>query len=279
MTSVVGGFLVPHVPTLLADPGADDDGTYAAVMTAFGEAAERLAALEPTTAIVIGADHYILFGPSCLPQMLIATGEIDGPVERLPGLPRGPLTANEPLAEHVRRHSGAAGFDWSVARSLTLDHSTVMPYHLLVRPYGEIGLIPIYLASGVEPYLPLPRAAALGRAIRNAVADHDGDERVVVIGSGGISHSVGTSRMGEINEAFDREVLDLVTNGDVDAIAALSDERILADGGNGALELRNLVCAQASVGGAADVIAYVPARSLITGMGFAELLPPETAAA
>jgi protocatechuate 4,5-dioxygenase, beta chain len=279
MSRVAGGFIVPHVPNLLADPSPAPGSALADVMTAYAEAGARLAALEPTTVVVIGADHYILFGPGCLPQMVIGTGELDGPIERLPGLQRGRLLANEPLAEHIRRHTGQAGFDWAVARALTVDHSIALPYQLLVRPYGEIPLIPVYLAAGVEPYIPLPRAAALGAAISRAVAEHDGDERVVVIGSGGISHSVGTARMGEVNEDFDREVLDLVRAGDIDSLARFSDERILAEGGNGALELRNLVCAQAAVGGAGEVIAYVPAPELLTGMGFAELFPPEGASA
>lgn len=272
MSAVVGGFLVPHVPTLLAPPDPANE-VRAAVDDAFAAVAARLARLEPTTAIVIGADHYVMFGPDCLPQILIANGEIEGPLERVPNVPRSALPTNQALAEHIRVATSNS-FDWAVSRALTLDHSTVLPYHRLVRPYGDIGMIPIYLASGVEPLLPMPRAVALGRAIGAAVAAHDGDERVVVIGSGGISHSVGTARMGEINEDFDRRVLDLVVAGDVDTLAAVPDDEVLAEGGNGALELRQLLCAHAAVGGTADLVAYIPAVSLITGMGFVELLAP-----
>ena len=47
-----------------------------------------------------------------------------------------------------------------------------------------------------------------------------------MIGSGGISHWVGTAEMGRVNEAFDREILDYAVRGDTAALAALRDDYI-----------------------------------------------------
>lgn len=273
MSAVVGGFLVPHAPSVIAAPDLPSAADRDAVMDAYAAVAERFAALEPTTIVVVGTDHYVLFGPSCLPQMLLATGDIEGPIERLPGVPREPLPANEALAEHLRASATAEGFDLAVARSLTVDHSIMVPYHLIARPFGPVPLVPVYLACGVEPYVPLRRAAELGAALGRAVAAHDGDERVVVIGSGGISHSVGTARMGEINEDFDRRILDIVERGAVDELTAMSDETLLAEGGNGALEMRIFACALAAVGGTGEVVSYTAVPEWVTGMGFAQLFP------
>lgn len=273
MSTVVGGFLVPHVPAVLVEPDAPPPAVRDEVMGAYAEAARRLAALDPTAVVIVGADHYILFGPRCLPQMVIATGEVDGPVERFPGIPRRSYPTNEALAGHIRDHTAGQGFDWAVARTLTIDHSVALPYELVVRPHVDLPLVPVYLASGVEPYIPLRRAVDLGAAIGRAVAADGRDERVVVIGSGGISHTIGLPAMGEVNPAFDHEVLGLLTGGRLDELAAMTDERILAEGGNGGLEVRNLACAAAAVGGTGEVIAYAAVPEWVTGMGFVELRP------
>ncbi|MES9602096.1 hypothetical protein [Actinomadura sp. NPDC000929] len=277
MGSIVGGFLLPHDPMMFTHPDAPDAPVRERVHEAYREISRRLAALDPTTLVIIGTDHYILFGPGCLPQLLIATGDLDGPVERLPGLARGPLPDNAPLARHIAGHGHRHGVDWAVAPTFTADHSVVIPYHLVAEPLG-LPVIPVYLACGVEPLLPLARAVRAGEAIREAVEAAGEDERVAVIGSGGISHWVGTAEMGRIDSGFDRMVLDRVAAGDTAALAGLDDAEMLAEAGNGALEVRTFVAAMSAVGPCrGDVIAYEAVPEWITGLGFAELVPLEAA--
>ena len=63
---------------------------------------------------------------------------------------------------------------------------------------------------------PLPSAARcyrLGQAIGRAIASWPGDERVVVMGTGGLSHQLDGERAGFINKEFDLQFMDsLVTN-------------------------------------------------------------------
>lgn len=272
MAQVVGGFLVPHDPMVFTAPDAVPPHEREAVHAAYAEAAARLTALRADVTVIVGADHYVLFGPGCLPPYLIATSEARGPRERLPGLARGPITVARDLANHIVTTGPGSGLDWPVARAITVDHSVAIPQRLLVDAAGVPASIPVYLNCGVEPLLPMARARALGEHVGRAVASWPGDERVVVIGSGGISHWVGTADMGRVNEDFDRWVLDRVSVGDIDALARLTDERLVGDGGNGALELRTFVAAMAAVGATGgDVIAYVPSPGWITGLGFAQL--------
>ena len=275
MSEIVGGFVVPHVPFILGGPDMPPEEVQEAVRGAFEDTARRLAALEPTAVIVVGTDHYVLYGPRCLPQLVIGTGDVDGPMERLPGIDRGPLPTNEDLAEHLRAHTTGQGFDWAVARSMSVDHSVMIPYHLVVRPAGSIPVVPIYMACGVEPLITMRRAADVGAALAAAVRAYPGSERVAVIGSGGISHSVGTDRMGEVNETFDSHILDLLVRGALEELTAFSDDELLDAGGNGALEVRTFACALAAVGGQAETIAYVPSPDWLTGLGFSQLSVPE----
>jgi protocatechuate 4,5-dioxygenase beta chain len=278
MGDVVGGFLMPHDPMVFTAPDAPTADVRDRVRGAYTEVGRRLAALEPTTVLIMGTDHYVLFGPGCLPQLLMAIGDLDGPVERLPGIPRGAIPDNAALARDLVAHGHRSGIDWAVASSFTVDHSVAIPYTLVVAPLG-LPIIPVYLACGVEPLIPLRRAAQVGAGLREAIRAREDDERVVVIGSGGISHWVGTAEMGRVNADFDREVLDLVRAGDVEGLCTFSDSAIEERAGNGAWEIRTFVAAMAAVGECrGEVIAYEPVPEWITGLGFAELVPATVAA-
>lgn len=276
MGKIVGGFLVPHDPVMFVAPEAPQESVAQRMWGAFATCAQRLAQLNATSVVIIGADHYMLFGTGCLPQYLIGTGDIDGPIDALPGLRRGVIPDSQKLASFIAEHGKDNGFDWAVGRAFTVDHAVAIPNQLIVEPVRaqgqRIGTIPVYLASGVDPFIKMQRAIALGGAIKAAIEASPDDERVVVIGSGGISHWVGVPEMGKVNEAFDREIMDYAVRGDLAGIGALSDEYILANGGNGGMEIRQWACAMGAMPGAkGEIIDYAAVPEWVTGLGFVQL--------
>lgn len=269
MGKIVGGFVVPHDPLVFINPRKRPRDH---LLGAYQTIRERVVELRADAAVIIGADHYILFGPRCLPQILIGVGELHGPVDQLPGLPDRPIPHDAELAEHIVDTAHACGFDVAVARTLGVDHAIGTPAHLCLPADGSVRTIPVYMASGVAPYVRMERAHAFGALLKAAVEARDDDTRMVVIGSGGISHWVGTGEMGRINPEFDRLVLDALVAGDPAPLLALSDEEILRDGGNGGMEIRHFVTAMGAVPGArGEVIAYEAWDGGVTGLGFAEL--------
>ena len=99
-----------------------------------------------------------------------------------------------------------------------------------------------------------------------------GDERVAIFGTGGISHWVGSPGMGNINQEFDRKILDMVAAGDLEGLIALPDKMVFEEAGNGAIEIKNWICAMSAVPeGKACSIYYEPVFPWVTGCGFAEL--------
>ncbi|MCA1300482.1 DODA-type extradiol aromatic ring-opening family dioxygenase [Stappia indica] len=272
MATIVGGFVVPHNPVMYFNPKGASAEQSAAVYAAYARMAERIRELRADTAIIIGCDHYILFGTEALPPYVISTGEIEGPVDQLPGIKRAPIASNAALGAHIAAVGRQTGFDWTVGRAMQVDHSIGIPHHLMIKPNAGMTSVAVMLACGVDPYLPMARAWQIGEHIAAAVESDGTDQRVVVIGSGGISHHVGNERMGEVNPTFDRKVLGIVTRGDREAMLALTDEEILQEGGNGAMEIRTYACAMAATRAAGgEVVAYEPIEGWVTGMGFAEL--------
>ena len=271
MAQIVGGFMMPHDPLLFVNPKrAERDH----LLGAYEEIRRRVVALKATSAVIIGADHYILFNPRCLPQILICLGEVNGPVDQLPGVPNRPIAHDPNLAAHIFEHAQGAGFDLAVARSLDVDHAIGVPAQLCLPSDGSVRTVPVYMASGVAPYLRLQRAYAFGAMLRSAVEALDTDDRVVVMGSGGISHWVGTGEMGRTNPEFDRRILYAIVAGDPDPLLALSDEEILREGGNGAMDIRHFLGVMGAMpGGKGEVIAYEAWEGGVTGLGFAAMEP------
>ena len=273
MGMIAGGFIMPHEPGIFYVPREKWTLEQTRVRATYDQIAQRIGELGATTVIVVGADHYVLFGPGCLPSYLIGIGDVSGPYERFPGIEQGSIPNNTPLALHIEKYGRDHGFDWAVAKSLRVDHSIGVPARVCALPNVCVkGVVPVYLASGVKPLLPMARAHALGGLIRAAVQAWPEDERVVVIGSGGISHWVGLPEMGKVNETFDRWILDCVINGDADTILKLSDAEVFEQGGNGAWEIRNFLCMMGTLPNCkGSVIAYEHGPQWVTGLGFAEV--------
>lgn len=272
MATIVGGFLLPHDPLVTAAPDAPAQEQGDAIRAAFKQIGRRLEELEVDTVIVVGDDHYTVFGPQCLPRYLLVVGEAAGPVEPWVNLPRASFRVNLPLAEHVMRHGFDNGVDWAVAKNITLDHSTSLPIHLCFQDKPAISAIPVLINSGVEPLISNRRCYDLGRSLREAVLAWDGPERVAIFGTGGISHWVGMKEMGRVNVEWDQMIIGAVERGDAEAIIALSDEEIIRESGNGGLEIKNWLVALGFVDQfRGETIEYQPIPEWVTGCGFMEI--------
>ncbi|RQR51305.1 protocatechuate 3,4-dioxygenase [Burkholderia sp. Bp9140] len=215
---------------------------------AFAATVERLRMLEADTVILIGDDHYTLFGPDCIPSILIGAGDVDGPVEPWLGAQREQIMTNEPLANHILQYGLDHGIDWAVAKALTVDHSIFVPWYYVVKRAPGVRTIPVYLNSGVAPLIRNQRCLQIGESIAAAVAEWKGQERVVVFASGGGAHWPGLGRWNDLNAEWDREILQMVEQGDVAGLVALTDDEIFKVGGNGGWELKNWICMMGALG-------------------------------
>ena len=240
MAEMVGGFLMPHLPTIPSGMLLDDPEVRERFYAAFDGITERLRELEVDTVIIIGDDHYECFGPGCIPSCLIGTGDVNmsDHVELL-GMSKGLLPNNPALARHILETGFDDGIDWSFAKYLGIDHSVAVPYTMTAKRIPGVAMIPVYLNDVVMPVIRSRRAAQVGESIRRAVDSWQGDERVAIFGTGGISHWVGSPGMGNINQEFDRKILDMVAAGDLEGLIALPDKMVFEEAGNGAIEIKN----------------------------------------
>ena len=102
------------------------------------------------------------------------------------------------------------------------------------------------------------RCLAWGRLLRRAIETYPEPLRVAVLGTGGLSHSIGEATMGWIDEQFDHACIKHFENGEEQALDDFLT-RALPQTGNGAHEIRDWVVAHGAAGGTGfELIDYFP---------------------
>jgi aromatic ring-opening dioxygenase catalytic subunit (LigB family) len=85
--------------------------------------------------------------------------------------------------------------------------------------------------------LPSPRRCwKLGKAVRRAVLSYPEDLRVVIVGTGGLSHQLTGTSFGTVKQDFDQEFLKLIAE-DPERLTAYTYEDFMKRGGTEAVEV------------------------------------------
>ena len=139
----------------------------------------------------VGADHCIIFFPdhvngffyNLMPPFCIgAAGESLGDFGTAPG----PIDIPEDLAADCHSYCLAQGIDVAISYNMTIDHGGTQPFELLAGDGGLKALLPIFINCIAPPLPSFARAHVLGRAIGEWAKQRP--ERIVTVGSGGLSH-------------------------------------------------------------------------------------------
>ncbi|MGB9222012.1 3-carboxyethylcatechol 2,3-dioxygenase [Mycobacterium sp.] len=171
-----------HSP-LLNLPGPSQD-LLDDVGGAIAQARQFVADYDPELVVTFSPDHYNGFFYKVMPPFCIgmhANGIGDY------GTHAGPLDVPEEMAADCAKAVLAAGVDIAVSASMDVDHGTVQPLEKLLGAATALPVIPIFINAIAVPLGPLHRCRALGTAVGEFLATLD--KRVLVIGSGGLSHS------------------------------------------------------------------------------------------
>ncbi|WP_019546629.1 3-carboxyethylcatechol 2,3-dioxygenase [Streptomyces sulphureus] len=257
-------------------------------------AARSVREFAPERIVLFGGDHrrafrHVVpsFGVALSAGILAEGGHSEGELD----VPHD--TAHE-LSEHLLR----SGVDIAVCREIRLDHAFAQPLRDLLGGLREVPVIPVAVNCATPPLPTARRVLDVGRAVG---AFLDGrEERVLVIGTGGLSHSPPSmesdafalsdeeraKRIEEGREAarkkirpdWDRAFLEAMASWDENSLTTLTDEAT-ARAGVGANEVRNWLAA-AAAGGAEPLhtIRYEPVEEWITGMAVASSVPVSAAA-
>ena len=309
MSSIVLGVGASH-STLMNTHWAEVDHLPEAhaFRDGLAEARRLVAEARPDAVVVLGSNHFRGFFLDMMPAFTIGVGEVNGAGEA--GTPGGPLPVDTALARHLTDSLVGSGFDPAFSLRLTVDHGITHGLQYLV-PDLDVPIVPIVMNMFAPPLPSARRCQDLGAALGAAIRADGLDKRVVVIASGGLSHrlpwpkwfdaltdddrflvqawlngreswseyevrrrQIIRAAKSDINPDFDHRFLRLLTEGDLSSIAAMTDDEIAEEAGNGAQEIRSWLAMAAAVGPATGrTLAYAPIDEWLTGMGVAVLQP------
>jgi aromatic ring-opening dioxygenase catalytic subunit (LigB family) len=272
MAELVGAFAASHAPLIAREWERLPPDARETITNSFDEMGRRLTALKPDVLIMLSPDHWVNFFLDNLPSFCIGVGpEHDGPPEPFVAavFPHKTLPGHAGFARHLADTAFARDFDPSISYRVRLDHGFCIPlWRLALDPLPSI--VPIFVNELEAPMPSVARCFDWGRLIAAAIDSYQGDLRVAIIGSGGLSHSIGEPTMGDIDEPFDHACIDLFTRaGETEISTTLEDW--LPRTGNGSHEVRSWAIAHAAMGGKGfDLIRYAPIPEIYVGCGFAE---------
>jgi hypothetical protein len=242
-------------------------------------------------AVVVGNDQMEVFTNEHVPAFAVFWGAYVEGIPRTPeflaklqpGIARAELDRTPSvytqypclpdLGRHVIETAMAENFDVSQMTRLSMGeigsnavpHAYGFVYRRVMRD-NVLPQVPVFVNTFYPPNQPsASRCYNFGRMLARAIASWPGDQKVVLIASGGLTHFV-------VNEGFDHQVIDAMEKGDAVALTSLPEGMFQS----GTSEIKNWIVAagaMAEAGLPMKLVDYVPCyRSEAgsgSGMGFA----------
>jgi Catalytic LigB subunit of aromatic ring-opening dioxygenase len=177
---------------------------------------------------------------------------------------------------HLTNELVGREFDLTVSQDLAIDHGIFSWLPYVFRRPGDgwpVTVTPIAVNMIRQPLPTANRLRSLGRAIRASVEAFNGNDRVLVIATGGMSHQLSGSRFGIANEDLDRYFLRNLP-GHLDDLVSVPVREYMRLGGTEAAELTLWFTMRAALSQQAAAVYTFQAVPAITGCGALVMAEP-----
>ena len=253
MAVVIGGIGTSHVPAIGGAIAKKlfQDPYWKPFFDGYGPAREWLAQAKPDTVVIFYNDHGLNFFLDKMPTFAIGAAEEYRNADEGWGLPvQAPYKGDAKLSWHLIEAAVGDEFDLTTCQEMLVDHAFTVPLQLLFPGHErELKVVPVAINTVQHP-LPSPaRCFKLGQSIGRALEKYEGSERVLVIGSGGLSHQLDGKRAGFINKKFDLECLHALVQAP-EELTRYSALDLVEIAGSQGVELVNWIAMRGALSGA-----------------------------
>ena len=253
MARIIGGVATTHVPAIgkaIAE-GLQKDPYWSPFFNGFTYVHQWLARERPDVAVVFSNDHGLNFFLDKLPTFAVGAAPEYRSEDEGWGIPVAHAVGGEPgLSWQIINQLVADDFDVTMCQEMLVDHAITIPLSLMWPGGGDwpVRIVPVSINTVQHP-LPSPkRCLELGRSVGRAIDGWDRDIKVMVMGTGGLSHQLDGKRAGFINKEFDRMCMDKIVS-DPDALARLTVHDIVEEAGAQGVELLNWIAMRGALTG------------------------------
>ena len=272
MARIVAGVGTSHTPAIgeAVDNGKTQEPYWAPLFAGYEPARQWMARTKPDAVIMVYNDHVNAFDFKIIPTFAIGCAEEFPIADEGWGARPVPAVKGYPqLAAHLVQSLVLEEFDITIVNEMQVDHGLTVPLTLLFGTPQAWPCRVIPLAVNVIQY-PAPtghRCFRLGQAIGRAVESWDEDLKVVIFGTGGMSHQIQGPRAGLVNTPFDKAFLDDLSR-DPERLARIPPLEYLREAGAEAIELVMWLIMRGALGPRVEEVRrfyHVPASSTAVG--------------
>ncbi len=253
MAKIVGCINTTHVPALgrAIAKNLQQDPYWKPFFDGFPPVHQWLNKVRPDVAVVFYNDHGLNFFLDKMPTFAVGAAEEYQNADEGWGIPTLPPFRGDPsLSWHLINSLIERDFDLTTCQEMLVDHAYTLPLKML-WPEGEVcpvRTVPICINTVQFPLPSASRCYKLGQAVGQAIQSWEQDQRVVIIGTGGLSHQLDGKRAGFVNKEFDLEFMDSLISDPLWATRYSIDELVELTGTQG-VELLNWLAARGAVPG------------------------------
>lgn len=257
MAKIVGIMTTSHVPALgrAIHNNLQQDPYWKPFFDGFPPIQAWLDRVKPDIVVSCYNDHGLNFFLDKQPTFAIGTAPEYVSADEGWGIPTMPtFPGEEALAWHIRNSLIRDEFDMLTCQEMLVDHSFTLPMALMWPDQKwPVKSVPICVNTVLFPLPTARRCYKLGEAIGRAISSFPGDAKVLVVGSGGLSHQLEGERAGHINKEFDLHFMDSMVN-DPQWATQFTDIDLVEHVGNEGVELLNWLVARGTVPGNMKVV-------------------------
>ncbi|HUW25924.1 MAG TPA: class III extradiol dioxygenase family protein [Gallionella sp.] len=252
MAKIVGSITMSHVPAIgrAIAKNLQHDPYWKPFFDGFPPVREWLRKTSPDIAVVVYNDHGLNFFLDKLPTFAVGAAPQYQNADEGWGLPTvPPFQGDQDLSWHLIESLIATEFDITTCQEMAVDHAFTLPMALLWPDQKwPVRTVPVCVNTVQFPLPSVKRCFALGQAIGDAIESWDTDARVVILGTGGLSHQLDGKRAGFINKEFDLMFMEKLVS-DPLWITRYSIEDLVELTGTQGVELLNWVVARSALRG------------------------------
>jgi protocatechuate 4,5-dioxygenase beta chain len=252
MAKIIGGITTSHVPAIggAIAKGKQEEPYWKPFFDNFAPVRQWLTSARPDVVVWFYNDHGLHFFLDNLPNFAVGCAPEYGSRDEGWGIPPVPTLPGEPtLSWHIVEQLVANDFDPSTCQQMSLDHAATIPMKLLWPDQRwPATIVPIAINTLQFPIPSARRCFALGEAVGRAIRSWDSNKRVLIMGTGGLSHQLDGERAGFLNRAFDLQFMDSLADGDPRWATQYSMHTLVEKTGTQGIELIMWLAARAALG-------------------------------
>ena len=241
MAKIVGGVTTSHIPAIgiAITGGKQNDPYWKPFFDGYIKVREWLDRVKPDIAVVVYNDHGLNFFLDTVPTFAMGAAAEYRNADEGWGLTTLRSFKGDPqFSWHLIESLVADEFDMTICQEMLIDHGFIVPMQVMWGDRKEWPVTAVPLSVNVVQH-PLPTAARcykLGKALGKAIESYPEDKKVVIFGTGGMSHQLQGERSGFINKQNDMMYMENIVK-DPEALTKISNAEMMEKFGTEGIEL------------------------------------------